>query len=185
MEPSTDGPRNELVLTPAERMLWGVGYQDGVLRLRTTGWRQVLGGVHLLVFGVFVPWAAFADHWNSVQLVLGAVWLAATLLLYLQMWVGTVVVEPDGLTVRWFVARRFSWERVDYLQVVEKRPYWGDMGTWFAVDVIDLALRDGRHVTLWPTRSSNHGPGGGDDPSAASLKLHLLMRYRDALAPRV
>jgi hypothetical protein len=71
------------------------------------------------------------------------------------------------------------------MQVVEKRPYWGDMGTWIAVDVIDLALRDGRHVTLWPTRSSNHGPGGADDPSAATLKLNLLTRYRNALAPPV
>jgi hypothetical protein len=61
---------------------------------------------------------------------------------------------------------------------VERAPWWAS--GWPRFDVVVVDLRDGRTITLWPTRSG--GEPSEFMASPANVQCGLLERYRETLA---
>ena len=85
-------------------------------------------------------------------------------------------MKPDGLTLWWLGRRPIPWDDVESVRVVSHSPWWG--GGWPPFDVVDVTERNGKTVTLWPTRS---GPAIAGHASPAALQCGLLERYRATL----
>lgn len=170
--------RPEFSLSPAERMLWGVRFEDGVLRLRATGPTQV---VAVVLIGVGAAFAVIGVLAGSVTGLLAApLGVAVSVGAVYDLFFAAVVASPDCLVRHWFGIRRIPWDTVDFLEVVDRRRAFPGRGP---IAVIEVALRDGSRVTLWPTSSSREGLGGATDPSAAMLRFRVLQRYRELAAP--
>lgn len=122
----------------------------------------------------------FAIHSRLVAVLFCVVVILSTTFVLL---VGSVVATPDGIARRWLGVRRFRWDEVDYLHVVERVPWWLFFGPWFVSDVVEVATRDRRRLTLWPTRSSVAGRMGTEGQTPAQVKSNLLQRYREIYAP--
>jgi hypothetical protein len=167
-----DGART---LTDAETRLWGVHQRGDVLYLRPSGWMQLGAAAQIAISVAFL--ALLYKLGAQRQLLVGVAAAFGVALVALVQGLGTVIVGNDGLTVWWIGRRRIAWDDVASVQLVSHSPWWG--GGWPPFDVVDVTLRDGETVTLWPTRS---GPPVAGRPSPAAVQCGLLERYRATLA---
>jgi hypothetical protein len=164
-----------LALTDAETRLWGVHQNADAVYLRPSGWMQ-LGAVAQI--GISVAFLLLLHRLGAQrQLLVGVAAAFGVALVALIQGLGTVIVTPEGLTVWWLGRRRIRWDDVESVQLASHAPWWG--GGWPAFDVIDVTRRDGKTITLWPTRS---GPPIEGRPSPAAVQCGLLERYRATLA---
>jgi len=170
-------------LLPEERSLWAVRFAGDTLRIGTDGWRRAGG---LLCFAAAAGFTAAAIVLPTAGPRLLCVLIGVYLLSFAVLWAfGSIVATPDGITRRWLGVKNIPWDELDYLQVVEEVPPWVLGFQWFEVAVIELSTRDGRTLTLWPTRSSINALTGGGGPNTAQIKRNMLARYREVYAPSV
>jgi hypothetical protein len=164
-----------LALTDAERKLFGVHQRDDTLVLRPSGWMQLGAAAQIAIALAFL---ALLDRLGARrQLLVGVAAACAVVVMALFQGLGTVVADRQGITMWWFGRRRIPWDQVGSLAVGSHAPWWG--GGWPPFDVVDVTLRDGSRVTLWPTRSGP--PPAEGRPSIAAVQCGLLERYRATL----
>jgi hypothetical protein len=163
-------------LTDAERRLWGVRRDRDTLRLRPTGWVQLGAGAQMAVAGAL--FLLLHKLGAERRLLVGVAATVVVGLWGLFQWLGTVFVSPEGLRMWWLGIRRIPWERVEGFEVVSRAPAWAS--GWPPFEVVVVARRGGRPVTLWPTRSTAVPVAGA--PSAAAAQCGLLERYRATLS---
>ena len=164
--------------TPTDSVptLFGVRRAGDTLRLRPTGWVQLGAGAQMTVAGAL--FLLLHKLGGERHLLLAVAATVVVGLWGLFQWLGTVFVAPDGLRVWWLGVRRIPWDRVEGFEVVSRSPVWAS--GWPPFEVIVVSQRDGRAVTLWPTRSAAVPVAGA--PSAAAAQCGLLERYRATLS---
>jgi len=163
-------------LTDAERRLWGIRRDGDTLRLRPTGWVQLGTGAQIAVAGAF--FLLLNKLGAERRLLVGVAASVVVGLWGLFQWLGTVLVSPEGLRVWWLGVRRIPWEQVEGFAVVTRAPLWA--AGWPPFEVVEVSIRGGPAVTLWPTRSAAVPVAGA--ASAAAAQCGLLERYRATLS---
>jgi hypothetical protein len=165
-----------IALNGTERRLFGVYVDGDRLRCRPTGWIQLGAGAQMAVAAAFL--LLLRKLGTGRSLLVGVAAALAIGAWGLLMWLGTVYASRDGLRIIWFGVRRIHWDQVDGFTVSSCAPIWAPGFPPF--EVVCVRLRDGRSVTLWPTRSA--AVAIGDAPSAAAAQCGLLERYRATLS---
>jgi hypothetical protein len=163
-------------LTDAERRLWGIRRDGDTLRLRPTGWVQLGTGAQIAVAGAF--FLLLNKLGAERRLLVGVAASVVVGLWGLFQWLGTVLVSPEGLRVWWLGVRRIPWEHIEGFAVVTRAPLWA--AGWPPFEVVEVSIRGGPAVTLWPTRSAAVPVAGA--ASAAAAQCGLLERYRATLS---
>ncbi len=161
-----------LALTDAEARQWGIRRRGGTLTLRPSAWMQLGAAAQIAISIAFLGLLHRLGAQRQLLVGVAAAFVVALAALFQGR--GSVVARADGLTMWWFGRRRIPWDDVDSLRVESHSPWWG--GGWPPFDVIDVSLRDGAAVTLWPTRSGPAQAGGR--PSPATVQCGLPGRYR-------
>ena len=87
-----------------------------------------------------------------------------------------VVASPDALSIRLVRTHDVAWSSVDHLAVVQRVRWWTLGRFWPRPDVVEVVLRSGEHIKLWPTM-------GAMNSTTATIKRGLLERYRATFAP--
>ena len=163
-------------LTDAERRLWGIRRDGDTLRVRPTGWVQLGTGAQIAVAGAFF---LLLNRLGAERRLLVGVAASVVVGLWgLFQWLGTVLVSPEGLRVWWLGVRRIPWEHIEGFAVVTRAPLWA--AGWPPFEVVEVSIRGGPAVTLWPTRSAAVPVAGA--ASAAAAQCGLLERYRATLS---
>jgi len=169
---SPDGERDpKFVVTDDERKACDAQFENGRLRVRLKRWWRV-GTAALGVF--YVAFIALSITLGPVGIVFVAfgLWGIAAVLITMT---GQVVASPEAVSVRFVRTRQIPWSRVDHFAVVERMRWWAPGRFWPRPLIVEVALRNGDHVALWPTM--------GHDPIPTSRTLWLLQRYRETFAP--
>ena len=163
-----------IALTDAETRLWGIRRRGDALTLRPSAWMQLGAAAQITIAVAFL--ALLHRLGAQRQLLVGVAAAFAVVLMALFQGLGAVVVKPDGLTTWWFGRQQIPWDEVETFRVGAHSPWWG--GGWPPFDVVEVSLRDGKTITLWPTRS---GAATDGRESPATVQCGLLERYRATL----